>query len=92
MSIDTATSSDTDDGDLQGLSYTCRDRGGYLLKYYSAATSTLQPESFFEELVCGSTFFTLKSLASELMYRLRCETKVTNDGNTCRCELADCTE
>ena len=26
------------------------------------------------------------------MYRLRRETKVTNDGNTCRCELADCAE
>ena len=26
------------------------------------------------------------------MYRLRRETKVPNDGNTCRCELADCAE
>ena len=26
------------------------------------------------------------------MYRLRRETKVTNDGNTCRCELTDCAE
>ena len=92
MSIDTAASPDTDDGYLQGLSYTCCDRGGYLLKYYSAATCALQPECFLEELICGSTFFTLKSIASELMYRLGRETKVTNDGNTCRCELTDCAE
>ena len=92
MPIDTATSPDTDDGYLQGLSYTCRDRGGYLLEYHSAAACALQPESFLEELICGSTFFTLKSIASELMYRLGRETKVTNDGNTCRCELTDCTE